>query len=234
MKRMSIPPMPVGVASLLRRCFELDPANRPHTLRDCAAALAEEYRAEMGTPYRRVEPQTVGDTADALNNRALSMLDLGKSDQAETLFGQALELDRHHVAATYNRGLLRWRAAECTDADVLVSLREIEREHPGDARLQCALAWVKMERADFAGAHSHFERAIGTDEDGDARQGLEQAQTLAERTAGYPRNFEGQTGSVGSIAFAPDGTFALSGQFRRPPKALERGHRAMPAHSRRA
>ena len=56
-KEEDIPSMPKGVAELLRRCFQRNPADRPHTLRDCAVALCEVYQAETGKPYPRAEPQ---------------------------------------------------------------------------------------------------------------------------------------------------------------------------------
>jgi WD40 repeat protein len=208
-----IPAMPEAVADLLRRCFQQNPNDRPRTLRECAAKLIEIYQAEIGKSYPRAEPKGVGDTADALNNRALSLLDLGKPDEAEGLFDQALGLDKHHVAATYNRSLMRWRMARTTDADILGSLEEIKKEHPDNANLKYALGWVQMENADFAEAQSHFARAIKLRDESEARRGLERAKPLAQEIIGYPRTFAGHTGCVDSAAFSPDGRFALSGSF---------------------
>jgi len=207
-----IPAMPAGVAALLRRCFQPDPAARPRTMRECAGALAEVYQAETGTPYSRAEPPAIADTPDALNNRALSFIDLGKPDVAEGLFDRALAQDKHHLAATYNRALMRWRAARCTDADVVRDLDEIEKDHPDDAAVESALGWMRMEGADFSRAAAHFTRAIELGDDREARKGLEQARPLAEAGAGQClRAFEGHAAGVLAVAFSPDGRFALSG-----------------------
>ena len=42
-----IPPMPSGVADLLAKCFQTDEADRPHTMIECAEALASAYREAM-------------------------------------------------------------------------------------------------------------------------------------------------------------------------------------------
>jgi WD40 repeat protein/serine/threonine protein kinase len=209
-----IPAMPAAVAGLLRRCFQQDPEARPRTLRECAAALCETYRSASGKTYPRNEPKAAGDTADALNNHALSLLDLGKSDEAERLFERALELDRHHPAATYNGGLMRWRAAQCTDVDVLQSLEEIQKEQPDDPRIECSLGWVRTENADCVRAVAHFEKAIESGDNTEARRGLEQVRPLADRGAGQClRAFEGHQRGVTSAAFSPDGRCALSGSW---------------------
>jgi len=206
-----IPAMLEAVAELLRRCFQQNPDDRPRTLRECATALIEIYEAESGKPYPRAEPKAVGDTPDALNNRALSLLDLGKPDEAEGLFDRALEQDKHHTAATYNRGLMRWRAVQGFDMDVIRSLEEIQKEHPGDANVECMLGWVRMENGDFAKAQSHFEKAIELGDNSEARRGLKQARPLAQLGAGYQSTFAGDSSVVFSVAFSADGRFALSG-----------------------
>ena len=101
-KEEGIPGVPSGVADLLRRCFQPNPADRPHALDDCAKALCAVYEAQSGKPYRRAMPHGASDTADALNNRALSFIDLGKSDEAEKLFERAL----HHGADPLGRDRL--------------------------------------------------------------------------------------------------------------------------------
>ncbi len=204
-----IPAIPEAVAELLRRCFQQDPAERPRTLHECAAALVETYQRETSKPYPRSEPKVIGDTPDALNNRALSMLDLGKPEEAENLFDRALELDKHHVAATYNRGLMQWRAGGSVES-VLRSLEELKKDHPEDVSLVSALGWVQLEDGDFALALSRFEEAVKSGGAEEARSGLEQVRPLASRARVYPRSFGGFTPAVSSGAFSSDGQFALS------------------------
>src|SRR5271157_4459801 len=121
-KEDGIPGVPAGVADLLRRCFQSNPADRPRTLEECAKVLGAVYEAVSGKPYHHAKPQGASDTADALNNRALSFIDLGKSDEAEKLFERATQLDKHHLAATYNHGLMQWRGAKIIDTELFKTL----------------------------------------------------------------------------------------------------------------
>jgi WD40 repeat protein/serine/threonine protein kinase len=210
-KEEGIPGVPVGVTDLLRRCFQPNPANRPRTLDDCAKALCAIYKAEIGKPYHRPMPHGASDTPDALNNRALSFIDLGKPDEAEKLFERASQLDKHHLAVIYNRGLMQWRGAKVTDAHLFTSLEEIKKENPDNASVECVLGWIRMENADFGQAQLHFERAIKLGGDREARIGLEQAQRLSQGVEGNPRTFGEHEYGVHSAAFSPDGRFILTG-----------------------
>jgi WD40 repeat protein/serine/threonine protein kinase len=210
-KEEGIPVMPSAVAHLLRRCFQSNPADRPRTLEDCAKALCAMYEAEIGKPHRRAIPRGASDTADALNNRALSFIDLGKPDEAEKLFERASQLDKHHLAATYNLSLMQWRGAKVIDTDLFRSLGEIRKENPDDASVECALGWIRMENADFAQAQLHFESAINLGGDREARIGLEQAQRQSQGVEGNPRVFGEHPYGVHSAAFSPDGRFILTG-----------------------
>ena len=210
-KEEGIPVMPSGVAHLLRRCFQQNPADRPRTLEECAKVLGAVYEAESGKPYRRAMPHGASDTPDALNNRGLSFIDMGKPDEAEKLFERALQLDKHHLAATYNRSLMQWRGAEITDTDLFTSLEEIRKENPDDARVECVLGWTRMENADVVQAQAHFESAIELGDHGEAERGLEEARRLSQRVTGNPRTFGGHEGGVHTAAFSPDGRYILTG-----------------------
>jgi WD40 repeat protein/serine/threonine protein kinase len=110
--------LPAGAAELLRRCLSTAVEQRPRTLAQAAAALAEVYARETGTPYPRVRPDAGRDTADSLNNRAVSLLDLGRQG-AETLWARALRADPQHLEATYNQALHQWAQGGIADEDLL-------------------------------------------------------------------------------------------------------------------
>jgi WD40 repeat protein/tetratricopeptide (TPR) repeat protein len=216
-KSTELPPMPAGVAALLRRCFEFDPGARPRTLEECASALIEAYRSATGEPYPRPAPKAAGDTADALNNRALSLLDLGKHEEAEALFNKALALDKHHLAATFNRGLLHWRGGHKREnvypfENTVFELEQIKKVYPESANVECALGWLRLEGSYHAEASAHFQRALELGGGSDALKGMELARRQAEAGAGqFLCAFEGHTDSVNSVALSYDGRFALSG-----------------------
>jgi len=60
----------------------------------------------VGEAYPKQEPKATELLADGLSNRGVSLLDLGKQEEAEKAFDEALQADPHHLEATYNRGLV--------------------------------------------------------------------------------------------------------------------------------
>jgi len=133
----AISSMPSGIVDLLRRCFRKDPSARPESMAKIAVTLRTIYEQEVRHAYLRQEPILTEAIADDLNNRALSLLDLGKRDEAFTAWEQALEYDTLHPAATYNRGLALWRSAQMTDQQLLKQLSAISQSNPAHGlRLQ--------------------------------------------------------------------------------------------------
>ncbi|MDT9687357.1 protein kinase [Streptomyces sp. P9(2023)] len=161
-----LPAMPDGLGGLLARCLRADPARRPASAAEFAEELAELYGQMTGTPYDRPVPEAADLRADELNNRALSLLDLGRGQEAERAFDAALAADPRHLRATYNKGLHEWRGGVITDDEfvtVLETLRGDTDTDPGQARLM--LAQVHLERGDRDSARSLLEE---TDRDGPA------------------------------------------------------------------
>ncbi|MFF4186608.1 WD40 repeat domain-containing serine/threonine protein kinase [Streptomyces sp. NPDC001691] len=151
-----LPALPPSVAVLLARCLRPDPADRPASMREVAAELAGTYEELTGSPYPRAEPRPADVRADELNNRALSLLDLGRATEADAAFDAAAEADPRHVVTLYNRGLRRWRRAEITDEDVVRGL-EADPAHTDDAGVRRLLAHVHRERGDGASADALHE-----------------------------------------------------------------------------
>jgi WD40 repeat protein/serine/threonine protein kinase len=126
------PRLPAPVADLLKRCFQPEPAARPADMAAVARQLAGMYEQILGHPYPRQPPQSVGDLADSLNNRAVSCLDLGRHPEAERLWGLALKAEASHPESTYNLGLLRWRAGAMTDKTLVHQLKQTEGHASAD------------------------------------------------------------------------------------------------------
>ena len=102
-------PMPEALQQLLEHCLEMNPEDRPHDFGVVEQELKSIYRGVTGKDYARPEPHAAADTADSLNNRALSYLDLKQEKQAEKLWEDALMADIYHAESFYNLNLLRWR-----------------------------------------------------------------------------------------------------------------------------
>ena len=136
--------MPDRVIDLLRRCFREDPEERPHTLLDAAGTMRDAYEAATGRLYPRREPRTGQRTPDGLNNRAVSLLDLGRDTEAAALWKAALEAEPQHVEATYNESLTGWTTGRIDDEEMLRRMGEARATHagvPGSTTWRAGCTW---------------------------------------------------------------------------------------------
>ena len=102
-------PMPEALKGLLQKCMASLPEDRPHDLAEIETDLQSIYRNEIGSDYPRPVSSAAADTADSLNNRALSYLDMGMPDMAEALWEQALKKEPEHSSSVCNHSLFLWR-----------------------------------------------------------------------------------------------------------------------------
>ncbi|GIG68579.1 WD40 repeat domain-containing serine/threonine protein kinase [Phytomonospora endophytica] len=154
------PPLPAGLAELLERCLRHDPAERPATMAEIAGAIAAVYRDTTGHDHPRPVPVAAELRADELNNRALSLMDLGRPADAEAAFAEALAADPRHLQASYNSGLLRWRRGAATDLDLITDLTGLLPQDGTAWELRHLLAQVHMERGDLDSAGDLLAEAI--------------------------------------------------------------------------
>lgn len=206
-----VPPLPPAVTGLLRQCFTTAATARPARLDELAGVLTEVYGNVVGTPYPRRLPEAAALLADGLSNQALSLLDLGRTEEAEARWRQAMSADPHNLVATYNFGLHRWRGAKRTDAELLAEL-ESAREIGDDALGARMMGLVHLERDDRASAAELLRPAAG--EEPEVREAAETAEALAElaRDPGAPAVvLTGHDRSVSALAVTADGGLVLSG-----------------------
>ena len=208
----SLPWMPVAVATLLKQCFHDDPAQRPLNMGLAAESLIQVYEKETGQSYHRLHPQAGRAMADSLNNRAVSLLDLNRKEEAEKLWAGALAAQPHHIKATYNRGLVNWRSARIDDASLLEQLVEAGRSHHGDWTGPYLQALVHLERDDARSALK-ITKSLHDVVSGD--EALAEAMQTAQDAGGKCRRLlatlPGHTGNVNSISMNAKGSLALSG-----------------------
>ena len=86
---------------------------------DYEQLLKDIYRGMTGERYSRPDPDTAENTADTLNNRALSFLDLNQPDRAEQLWNEGLAGAPDHPESIYNQGLFLWRSGRIDDVELL-------------------------------------------------------------------------------------------------------------------
>ena len=86
---------------------------------DYEQLLKDIYFDMTGERYSRPDPDTAENTADTLNNRALSFLDLNQPDRAEQLWKEGLAGAPDHPESIYNQGLFLWRSGRIDDVELL-------------------------------------------------------------------------------------------------------------------
>ncbi|MDR1546352.1 MAG: protein kinase [Deltaproteobacteria bacterium] len=101
-------PPPPEVKDYLRRALAADPAVRFQKASEAAQELIAVHERLSGRDYPRPKPWTAPDSADNLNNRAVSLLDLDRPEEAEKLWRQALKEEPRHLASFFNLSLKRF------------------------------------------------------------------------------------------------------------------------------
>ena len=206
----AIPPIPAELVKLLARCFEARPEDRPATMLEVATTLQEIYARETGQAYPREMPQAARMQADTLNNRALSLYDLGRVEAALQIWEQALQIDPQHLETTYNQGVVLWRRGEITDETLVHRLKTISTIQPSQAAY--LLAQVHLERGDVDASLPLLQQTvqqlpIATA----ARALLERAQTGNTPAHRSVNIFRGHTNQGITVSLSADGRWLASG-----------------------
>jgi len=201
-----IPPMPAALAELLRQCFQDDPDQRPASMDEVAERLMRLYEQETGTPYPRPKPQALELRADNLNNKAISLLDLGLEEEAVRCWQEALQADPAHLEANFNYRYYRWHKAELLSKEFLAQLQHLEPNHKDNPEYWRLLGWVYLEQGYVEEVGKILTKRSVED------KALRRAHTAPDRPVGRKvRRFKGHTIIVFSVAFSPDGRYALAG-----------------------
>jgi len=204
--------IPAQLESIILKCLEKRPSDRYGSFREIRNEMAGIYEEIFQKPYTRPPADEVKLLADALNNRAVSLMDLNHEEEAEAALRQALESDPYHAEAVYNLGLLDWSRTGNPDRALVVKLEEVSKtvEYRGrGAHLlsRCLLTLGEAQRArEFAelslsaedGALDRLKplaiAMIGAGQDKDATEHLE---TYLD---GFPDDEEARGWLIGSLA----------------------------------
>ncbi|MFH1113552.1 MAG: serine/threonine-protein kinase [Pseudomonadota bacterium] len=195
--RSDLPPKLVDV---MLTCLEKLPDDRYPSFADLRVAL--EAAAGEIRPDRRPRPvpSMVGLKADSLNNQAVSVLDLGRAEEALQLLEDAHSANNEHLETVYNLYSLRWIHGAISDQEVvnrLESLRIEVRETPDFCRL---MGLVSLQRGDPASAVRLLEKSC------------KEADHFRDRWIRYER---GPRGFVDSLGLQPIGELEpLAGHFK--------------------
>ena len=204
-EREGIPGMPGSVTELLQRCFENDPQKRP-TMGEAADQLKEIYLQIAGRGYERTKPSSLDLRSDSLNNKALSLLDLGREEDAIETWKLALQGDPLHLESTYNLGLVEWRRGKITDEDLLKKLKTVSESIPENWLPAYLTAQVHLERGDCESIIAELEKLPAeTRNRAEISRLLEETRLLLPFSRRCVRKFEAHSYHVTSVCLSSDG-----------------------------
>ncbi|GMW01833.1 MAG: hypothetical protein AMXMBFR84_29700 [Candidatus Hydrogenedentota bacterium] len=205
-------PIVPEIAQLIAKCLQENPDARPESLREIAAILQNIYAKYATAPYARKEPSAAEALADSINNRALSLVDLGHAPQAETVWETALKTDPQHPESTYNLSLARWRSGRLTDAACLARLQEVASFHPGEWLPHFLIALIHLERSDFRSALNSLKEIKGIDPlPREVTTAMGQVQQYFKVSRGIARTIKGHNDDITSVVCLADGKHILTG-----------------------
>lgn len=204
-----------SVANLILRCLAKSPEDRPASMNALRDELSEKYNNIFSKKYFRPVPQAANLRADSLNNKAVSLWDLGKKTEAFAALRKALAYDPQHLEANKNLSVLYWNEAKITDMLVLERLYALKTIHYERAEYWREIGEIHACRGAMSEAAAALEkaRALEPIDEETRRLGKHARDAMSQNTgwARYVRNFEGHTAPVNCCAISPDGTFCISG-----------------------
>ena len=213
----SIIPIPESMKDLLRWCFSQNEADRPYDFGVIETELLKIYQSETDRPYPRPEPKPASLTAGSLNNHALSYLDLGKPEEAEKYWEEAVIIDPGSSESHYNYTLHLWKTARINYWDAFERLELVisdRREY-----LFCR-AKLYLAQADAETAISEDRHAIDeNDENEEYKRFLDEAKEMVAKELDgkrimiigeIDRDYIRYHNSTLSVCFSPDGKHVFS------------------------
>ena len=138
--------LPLSLSNFIMKCISKKISGRPQTCSEARAELIKIYREVTGEDYSENKNIKAVLMADDFNNRAVSMIDLGKSDEAEEILESLLKNIPNHRQGKYNRGLLRWRSGKITDIHMEMYMKELKKVWPDDITVSYITGLVHLER----------------------------------------------------------------------------------------
>jgi WD40 repeat protein/serine/threonine protein kinase len=209
-KASQLPQMPTLLAELLKQCFRHNSDERPRDLLAVAQELKAIYQQEIRESYPFPEPQTAENIADSLNNRAVSLFDLGKQEEALQVWEQALKVQPHHLETTFNRGLALWRSAMIDDADLLRDLEEARQSSSDEWCSNYFLALVHLERGDYETAIEVLEKIqVPSVEQGNVQALLREANERLPQSRKFFNHFLDYMDQVTAACFSNEGRLVI-------------------------
>jgi WD40 repeat protein/serine/threonine protein kinase len=144
--------LPESIEEIVLKCLNKSPRDRYASFREIRGALASAYEDILKRPFTREPPDEVTLLSDALNNRAVSLMDLNHREEAVVALRKALEADPHHPEAVYNMGIIEWQDSGDPNREIVVKMEEVVKtpEYVGrgsELLARCLLSLGDADRA---------------------------------------------------------------------------------------
>ncbi|MCE1248605.1 MAG: protein kinase [Firmicutes bacterium] len=153
------PDVPEPLSDFILKCLSKETGERFQTCNEARRELERIYEAVTGSEYGRPEPLETDLLSGSLNNRAVSLLDMGMKPEALRSWDEALKADPSNPQVVYNRGVTLWRSGETDDGAILDELNRILNHSPGSADAHYFAGLVLLERDDLNESLKAFEKA---------------------------------------------------------------------------
>ena len=122
--------------------------------------------------YPRPDPKAAADTADSLNNRALSYIDLGRTEEAETTWQEALKNYTGSFLCQYNLAVFLWKGRKIGYEEMRARVTEHTDRTERAKQLIAAVLSISNDGSDGIYDGSlydirYWERGSGLEKDGE-------------------------------------------------------------------
>ena len=124
------PEISPALSDVILRCLAKNPQQRPESMNHLREELEGLFRDLTGSAYPRAAPRAGAQRADALNNKAVSLWNLGFDQKAFDAWREASKLDGLHPETVYNRTMIQWRLAQIDDQEAVRRLTQVKAAYP--------------------------------------------------------------------------------------------------------
>lgn len=182
------PDLPLQLVDVMLTCLEKKPEDRYPSFSALCEAMEDAHRATSPSSSPRKPPNLVGLKANALNNQAVSLLDLGRQEEAIRLLENAHSANTDHLEAVYNLHALRWIRGEISDREVTRRMESLKIEVRETASFYHLMGLICLQKGDAPRGVTLLEKACKTGEH------------YRQRWSNFPG---GPRGFVSSLGFLP-------------------------------